>query len=227
MRKTFLVAGLAIATLIPSIASAQATCEQRKANRVAGTVVGAGLGAILGSAIAGRGDRNEGAVIGALGGGLAGNQLSKSNGDCRHAYGYYDNDNQWHTNAIRQSDARGYYDRNGVWVDGAPSGRWDNGRYYANNASSYGYNASYGPTADMPRDIPQRISWLNERVRRGMNDGSLSRSEANRAMRDLNMVSRQARDMRRRNGGYNPRDEQFLQARLDTISSEIRWSRRN
>ena len=41
MRKHLLVAGIAVATLLPSLALAQETCEQRSANRTAGTVVGA------------------------------------------------------------------------------------------------------------------------------------------------------------------------------------------
>ena len=225
MRKHLLMLGLTAATLIPSLAAAQQTCEERRNNRVAGTVVGAGLGAILGSAVAGRGDRNEGAVIGAIGGGVIGNQVSKGNGDCREAYGYYDNSGNWHSNAVARDQARGYYDRNGNWVQGQPSGRWDNDRWVAPNAQGYGYNANYG-AADYPRDVRGRIAWLDERVQRGMRDGSLSRSEARRAMNDLDRVRKDERRLRR-GGGYRPNDESYLQSRLDTISSEIRWSRRN
>jgi uncharacterized protein YcfJ len=226
MRKHLLVLGFTALTLVPSLAAAQQTCEERRNNRVAGTVVGAGLGAILGSAVAGRGDRNEGAVIGALGGGVIGNQVSKGNGDCRQAYGYYDNNGSWHSNAVSRDEARGYYDRNGNWVQGQPSGRWDNDRWVAPNAQGYGYNASYGGN-DYPRDVRQRISWLDERVQRGSRDGSLSRKEANRAMRDLDQVRAEERRMSGRRGQLRPSDESYLQSRLDTISSEIRWSRRN
>ena len=62
MRKHLLAAGIAAITLIPTLAAAQQTCEERRSNRVAGTVVGGVLGAIAGSAVAGHGDRNEGAV---------------------------------------------------------------------------------------------------------------------------------------------------------------------
>src|SRR5678815_628190 len=103
MRKHLLAAGIAAITLIPTLAAAQQTCEERRNNRVAGTVVGGVLGAIAGSAIAGRGDRNEGAVIGGVGGAVVGNQLSKGNGDCRRAYGYYDNQNNWHSNAVERT----------------------------------------------------------------------------------------------------------------------------
>lgn len=125
MRKLFLVAGLAAAALIPSIASAQQSCEAQRSNQVEGTIIGAGAGALLGSAIAGRGDHATGAVIGGVGGAAFGNQLSAPNADCAHAYGYYDRNSQWHANAIARADAQGYYDRNGVWVAGPPNGYYD------------------------------------------------------------------------------------------------------
>jgi hypothetical protein len=228
MRNLLFVAGFAAATLIPSFAAAQQTCEQRKANRVAGTVVGAGIGALLGSAVAGRGDRNEGAVIGGVGGAVIGNQVAKGNGDCARAYGFYDDSGNWHANAVSRNEAQGYYDRNGNWIDGAPSGRWDDsGRYVASNAPGYGYNAAYAGGPDAPRDVRQRFAWLNERIRRGQNDGSLSRREADRALRDLDQVQREERRMNHRRGRLSQRDEAYIQQRLDTISSDIRWSRRN
>lgn len=227
MRKHLLAAGFAVAALIPTLASAQQTCQERSNNRVAGTVVGAGIGALLGSAVAGRHDRGTGAVVGGLGGAVIGNQAAKGSADCRHAYGFYDNNGNWHANDVARSDARGYYDRNGVWIDGAPSGRWDdNGRWAAANANGYGYNASY-TGVDAPRPVGQRLAWLAERVRQGRMDGSLNRWEANRAQRDLDNIAREERGMRHRHGRLNPQDEAYLQSRLDTVSSEIRWSRRN
>ena len=90
MRKFLLVAGLAAAALIPSLASAQTSCGQQRDNQVVGTVAGAGIGALIGSAVAPRGDRGAGAVIGAVGGGVIGNQATRPGADCAHAYGYYD-----------------------------------------------------------------------------------------------------------------------------------------
>jgi len=126
MRKLLLAAGLAAAALIPSLASAQ-SCEHQRDNQVVGTVAGAGLGALLGSAIAPRGDRTAGAIIGGVGGAVVGNQVTRPYADCTHAYGYYDRNSQWHANAIERADARGYYDRDGAWVDGAPNGYYDTG----------------------------------------------------------------------------------------------------
>jgi hypothetical protein len=39
MRKNLLLAGFAVAALLPSLAMAQETCEQRSTNRVVGTPI--------------------------------------------------------------------------------------------------------------------------------------------------------------------------------------------
>lgn len=142
MRIQTLVAGVCAAALIPTIALAQQTCEQRQNTRVVGTVAGAGVGALAGSAIAGRGDHTEGAVIGGIAGALLGNQLTKGKADCTRAYGYYDNNGAWHANAVARNNASGYFDRNGAWVEGAPRGRYDrDGRWIeaTTDASAAGY----------------------------------------------------------------------------------------
>lgn len=56
-----------------------------------GTVVGAIGGAVLGSAIAGHGNKTEGAVIGAGVGGVAGHQLAKKNAkhNCHYVWRRY------------------------------------------------------------------------------------------------------------------------------------------
>src|SRR5213592_383512 len=136
MRIQTLVAGVCAAALLPTVALAQQTCEQRQSNRVAGTVVGAGVGALAGSAVAGHGDRTEGAVIGGLAGALLGNQISKgSRADCAHAYGYYDNNGAWHANAVARNSAAGYFDRTGTWVEGAPRGYYGNDGRWVDAAS--------------------------------------------------------------------------------------------
>jgi hypothetical protein len=146
MRKLALVAGLAAAALIPTLASAQPSCEQKRDNRVVGTVAGAGIGALLGGAIAGHDNRAAGAVIGGLGGAVVGNQVSKPNADCAHAYGYYDRNSQWHANAVDHADAAGYYDRDGAWVDGAPNGYYDQSDRWvsARTETPGGYSDSRG-----------------------------------------------------------------------------------
>jgi hypothetical protein len=225
MRKNLLVAGLAVATLIPTLAMAQETCEQRSANRAAGTVVGAVGGAILGSAVAGRHDRGTGAVVGAVGGGVVGNQLAKGSRDCAHAYGYYDNDGRWHANAVDRTAAAGYYDRNGGWVDGPPNGAYGPDGRWVPNGGAYGANASY--VAPEHRDIGTRLNWMDQRIRSGRADGSLSRREANRALDTLSDIRREAMHRRHRDGAWDGRDEAIIQAKLDRLSADIRLDRRD
>lgn len=94
--KGLLIAATGAATLVGTAGAAnaqsygyrdrpQATyCDARSSERqVAGGVFGAVGGAVLGSAIAGRGDRNEGAVIGGLLGAVAGSAVARNSGrDC-------------------------------------------------------------------------------------------------------------------------------------------------
>jgi hypothetical protein len=340
MRRHLLAAGIAAATLIPTLAMAQQTCEQQRNTRVTGTVAGAGLGALLGSVVAGKGDRTTGAVVGGLGGALVGNQISKGKADCANAYGYYDNNGAWHATGVDRAQARGYYSRDGQWVEGAPngyynaqnqwvqsstsasasgyydrnnqwvpassngyydtrgqwvagaaSGYYDNGRwvsgpatgrydsngrwvpgqaagrrdangawitdaqpgyydangrwrageargYYdtqgrwiatAPSADSRGTNASYGDRSNMdgPRDFRSRETRLQQRIRAGMNDGSLSRAEADRALRSLAAIRREEAGLRHYQGRLGQRDEVRIQAKLDTLSDSIRWSRQD
>lgn len=125
MRNYILAAGLAAAAAATAPADAAVVCRQDSNGRLAATVVGAGIGAIFGRVIAGRHDGTAGALIGAAGGGLAANQLAKSDENCRYAYGYYDEQNRWHANAISADRGRGYYDRDGNWVAGVPNGYYD------------------------------------------------------------------------------------------------------
>jgi uncharacterized protein YcfJ len=108
MRRSIITGVIAAAALVPTVASAQQTCESQRSGRVAGTVVGAGVGALLGNVIAGQGNRALGTVIGGVGGGVIGNQVTKPDADCQHAFGYYDRNNRWHASGINARDARGY-----------------------------------------------------------------------------------------------------------------------
>jgi uncharacterized protein YcfJ len=212
MRKNVLLAGFAAAALIPSLAMAQETCEQRSANRAAGTAVGAVAGALLGSAVAGHGEKGTGAVIGGVGGAIIGNQASRGPRDCAHAYGYYDNDNRWHDNHVDRSVASGYYDRDGVWVDGYPRG-----------VEGYTADASYTSRVNT-MDVDTRIERLQARIDSGRRDGSLSRREANQAQDALNSIRREERD-RRRDGRMGDHDEAALQARLDSLSAQVHYDK--
>jgi hypothetical protein len=324
MRRHLLAAGIAVAALLPTALLAQQTCEQRSENRVVGTLAGAGIGAVLGGMIAGHDDRTAGVVIGGVGGAVAGNQLS-GRGDCTRAYGYYDNNDQWHANDVQPASAQGYYDRNGGWVQGAPNGyytnghlvpvsaggyyetdgrwvagvasghydadgRWDatpsigrydedgrwiqgqaaghrdgNGRwvsdaqpgYYQNGrwtrGQAYGYydtrgswietqpfagqrapdaNPSYRHAGYGPADwngagdgFNMRRSWLEAGIHRGMNNGTLARQDGWQALRQLSALRNQERHLRHYHGMLGRDDAQRMQARLDDVASNLRWSR--
>lgn len=71
MRKLILVAGLAAAALVPSMAFAQ-SCEQQHDSQVGATFAGAGIGALVGATIAPRRDQGAGALIGAGAGAVIG-----------------------------------------------------------------------------------------------------------------------------------------------------------
>jgi hypothetical protein len=145
MRKLILVAGFAVAALVPSMALAQ-SCQQQHDNQVATTFAGAGVGALVGATVAPRRDQGAGALIGAAGGAIIANQASRPSFDCSHAYGYYDSNNQWHATSTDRTDARGYYDRAGAWVDGAPNGAYgSDGRWVAaSDPTPDGYYDDHG-----------------------------------------------------------------------------------
>lgn len=63
-----------------------------------------------------------------------------------------------------------------------------------------------------PEDTQQRIAWLQQRIDRGVSDGSLDRNEARRARLQLDTLRR---------------DADALDARLDSLSRNLRWSRRD
>lgn len=242
MRKHLLVAGIAVAALIPTLAMAQQTCEQRSANRTTGTVVGAVAGALLGSAVAGHGEKGAGAAIGGVGGAIAGNQLSRGDRDCTHAYGYYDNggrwhanttvatgyydnDRRWHTNDNRTVVATGYYDRSGNWIDGQPNGYYDSrGSWVASSANSYGRNASAYQTRANTWDIDTQISRIEDRIQRASNDGTLSRRETRSATNTLNDIRREERN-EMRNGRLSYNEQTKLQGRLESLSNQVRMDR--
>ncbi len=147
MRNKFLLAGAALAVMVPSIASAQSSsCERQRSGRVAATVGGGAVGALAGSAIAGRGDRTEGAIIGGVLGAIAGNQLAKPDQSCSRAYGWYDKQGRWHATGVSANSARGYFDRNGDWVEGRPGGYYDGDRWIASSNANgdNGYTDSNG-----------------------------------------------------------------------------------
>lgn len=56
--------------------------QRRKDSTTTGTVAGAGLGALAGAALAGKGNKTEGAILGGVVGGVVGHQVGKHNVKC-------------------------------------------------------------------------------------------------------------------------------------------------
>ena len=212
MRKHLLVAGIAAAVLIPSFAMAQETCAERSANRAAGTVLGVLGGALLGNAVSSHGGKTGGTIIGGVAGAAVGSNLAKGPHDCVHAYGYYDNDGRWHDNGADRAVAYGYYDRGGVWVDGAPP-----------NVAAYAADTSYNSHVNT-MDVSTRIERVQAWIDRSRSSGAPSRGEAHTAQNHLNDIKREAHE-RMRDGRMSDRDQSALQARLDSLSSDIRMDR--
>lgn len=75
---------------------------------------------------------------------------------------------------------------------------------------------------DAPSDLRQRVEFLQQRIDTGSRDGSLTRAESRDLTRRLDTVRR---DVRRGRLTESRRDR--LQARMDDISRQIRWQRRD
>lgn len=63
-----------------------------------------------------------------------------------------------------------------------------------------------------PDGLQQRIDWLQQRINRGVSDGSMDRREARRAQWQLDTLRR---------------DASALNSRLDDLSRNLRWARRD
>lgn len=79
-----------------------------------------------------------------------------------------------------------------------------------------------------PDNPYQRIQFLQDRVDRGIADGSLDRREAGRINRELNGVRGWIHHMHWEDAGrLSPGQRAQVQGRLDGISRQIHWLRHN
>jgi len=78
-----------------------------------------------------------------------------------------------------------------------------------------------------PDNPYQRIQFLQDRINRGVADGSLDRREAWRANRELNNLRQWIRRMHWNGERLTPDQRERVQARLDQLSRQIRWERHN
>jgi len=96
---------------------------------------------------------------------------------------------------------------------------------YPNRGDHYDHDRDHGPQA---WDLGRRIDWLQRRIDRGRQDGSLDRREAYRVQGSLNDIRGDMRRMQRRNGGMlDPRQRDVLNDRLDRLNDQIHWLRQN
>ena len=89
-----------------------------------------------------------------------------------------------------------------VEVAAQPASSWQSGNNYSRD--------TYQRSA--PDGIQQRIEQLQQRIDRGASDGSMDREEARRARYQLDTLRR---------------DADALDARLDSLSRNLRWARRD
>lgn len=82
-------------------------CERDyQRNRDRATASGAFLGGVIGAAVAGPGDRERGAAIGAAAGALLGNQLSAEDDPCGYGFGGYNRDYRYGRERVYWRDDR-------------------------------------------------------------------------------------------------------------------------
>lgn len=159
------------------------------------------------------------------------------------AHGYYDRSGTWVDGAPNgaydsrgswvASKSQGYYDNQGGWTPASTTGYWDTRGQWVSatpSARQRVTNAAYDNHVqwdDSHTDFDSRAAFLGERIQTGIADGSLSREQGRRAMRNLLQIRRQEAGMRHRNGRLRPADEATMQARLDGLRQNIRWSRQH
>jgi hypothetical protein len=221
MLKPLLLAGLAAAAFIPSLASAQESCQQAQHdNRVAGTIVGAGLGAILGGAITGHGG---GAVVGGVGGAVAGNAIAGSGTHCgENQYGYYDGNGQW---VPRTATAYGYYGPDGRWIANAPAPGYSSNGYQQGPgygpppAPVYGRDAAY--TDHGHANFREREDRMDQYIRQAISNGSIGDREGRHDLHDLADIRQVEANYRSNNGHLNEGQRADIDQRLDALRDRL------
>lgn len=151
------------------------------------------IGAAGGAAIGGAASHNAGgAIAGAVIGGLAGNAIARSQ-DCDRQY------------------RRGGYDRRGYGGGVA---------YYQPSYIGPDENDYWGVESYEDFNNDYRHIWAE--IRRGREEGSLSRYDADRYIRQLQQI-RQRADWQQRSGRFDPED---IEAQLTDLRRSIHWARR-
>lgn len=90
----------------------------------------------------------------------------------------------------------------------------------------YGFGADFWRGA--PEPVAERLMWLDMRVKNGIRDGTITHSEATRIRRMLDKTRAvHARLLAQDNGQLSQRDSDYMQSRLNNMSSQVRWAHTN
>ena len=90
----------------------------------------------------------------------------------------------------------------------------------------YGPPPAYGRGEDGGGEIGRRMHWIEQRILRGRNDGSLDRREFDRVQRTLDSIRHEEQGFRANHGGrLDPSVRADLEARLDQLNDQIHWMR--
>ena len=90
-----------------------------------------------------------------------------------------------------------------------------------NGSSGWNRDDFWRGAPDSPRE---RIAFLQQRIDRGAADGSIDRREARRVQYQLSTIRS---DVMRWRGRMTPQRRDMINQRLDDLSRQIRWSRRD
>jgi hypothetical protein len=170
------------------------------------------------------------------------------------ARGYYDREGRWIEGAPNgaydsrgtwvPATSQGHYDSHGGWTPAQTTGYWDTrgqwvapqpaaydraGAYDRGDNRAYRDNRAYADQAPWGggADFRTRAAWLGQKIQRSVADGSLSRAEGRRAERSLRNLQHQERRMRHYHGQLRAGDEATMQARLDSLRQNVRWTRQD
>lgn len=95
---------------------------------------------------------------------------------------------------------------------------------YADNLPPPAYDSNtFWRTA--PADINERIDWMQTRIDRNRDRGALDDRQTRYANHELQDIRRMRDDLRTRDGRLTTEDRDYLQARLDHLSANLRWMR--
>ncbi len=90
----------------------------------------------------------------------------------------------------------------------------------------YGFGPDFWRGA--PEPVPERLMWLDMRVKNGLRGGTITRSEAGRVTRMIDKTRAfQARRLARDRAQLSQRDSTDMQRRLDSMSTQVRWAHTN